>query len=498
MRAAKASWLVGGCPLRSSDMSESVARAGRAYAAYMLEQFGNSEVVVMGLGLFGGGEAAARSLAEHGARVLLTDLKDESELEEALARLEPYLRDGRIRCRLGGHEIEDFAHARMVVVNPAVPRPWNNPYLKAARDHGARLISEIRLALGNTPASQVIGVTGSAGKSTTSSMLHHALERSGLTPSARLGGNIGGSLLDDPPDPSASLVIELSSFMLHWLATDATSVKDRFSPGVAALTNLAGNHLDWHGDLDHYSISKSAIRASTPTCETPRFVTLFSAPAAPSPIAALPPWWRIDEQTRTWQTHMIPIIDAALRIPVPGEHNRANARLAVLSALAHLEVRGLGDASDPALAESITRTLDDFGGLPHRLCRLGVFGGLQCFDDSKSTTPEATLLALEAFDDAGRIHLIAGGHDKGSDLSPIAGRTSRLAGIYGIGKTAPQICAGGGHACGTLQEAVRKAAGLAREGDILLLSPGCASWDQFANYEARGAAFKTAIREILG
>ena len=142
----------------------------------------------MGLGRFGGGEAAARFLARGGASVLVTDLGDPDDFKDSIGRLEPL----GVRFRLGSHEIEDFASADLVIVNPAVPRPWSNPWLAIARDAGARLLTEIRLAIGDRPAANLIGITGSAGKSTTAAMTHHALlrVRPDLTPA--LGGNIGG------------------------------------------------------------------------------------------------------------------------------------------------------------------------------------------------------------------------------------------------------------------------------------------------------------------
>ncbi|MCH2161993.1 MAG: hypothetical protein MK085_08995, partial [Phycisphaerales bacterium] len=180
-----------------------------------------------------------------------------------------------------------------------------------------------------------------------------------------------------------------------------------------------------------------------------------------------------------------------------GEHNRANARLAVLSALEHLQVRGCLEHPSPERAAAFARELGDFTGLPHRLNRIGVYREIACYDDSKSTTPEATLLAIAAFDAPDRIHLIAGGYDKGSDLQPIAARAADLAGVYAIGATAPQVARHGGLQSGTLEEAVKAIAERARPGDVVLLSPGCASWDQFTNYEARGKAFAKAIKSAL-
>ena len=417
----------------------------------------------MGLGRFGGGEAAARFLARGGASVLVTDLGDPDDFKDSIGRLEPL----GVRFRLGSHEIEDFASADLVIVNPAVPRPWSNPWLAIARDAGARLLTEIRLAIGDRPAANLIGITGSAGKSTTAAMTHHALlrVRPDLTPA--LGGNIGGSLLDDPPPLDATIVLELSSFMLHWLVGDGGRPEDRASAATVAITNISANHLDWHETFAHYDACKQAIASVTPTCVAPR-----SVPAMDDVLD--------------------PTIDPWLELQTPGEHNRRNARLAVRLAAAHLETR-TGQPVDATTLETLARSLSDFAGLPHRLECVGEVRGVRCFNDSKSTTPEATRLAVASFEDASRVHLIAGGYDKGSDLSGIRALAPSLAGLHAIGATGPALLAPGATLDHTLDRAVEAAFAAARPGDVLLLSPGCASWDQFANYEARGDAFRRLV-----
>lgn len=422
----------------------------------------NTNALVMGLGLFGGGEAATRFLLERGARVIVTDLRSEADLAEVLARIG---QSDRLTVRLGGHDLADAEWSDILIVNPAVPSPWNNPMLQAAKASGTRLLTEIRLALGTHPAQHVIGITGTQGKSTTAAMVAHILKRLHPELSPRLGGNIGGSLLDDPPHRDASLVVELSSFMLHWLATDASDEGDRFTPGVAAITNLSPNHLDWHETFDHYTASKHAMFNSTVACAEPRRVT---PPTDPSPIA----------------------------LSIPGEHNQTNAALAVAIVLEHLKVRGVLEEATPALAEAYGAVLSDFPGLPHRLYRLGNFGGIECIDDSKATTPAATIRAVGAFPDIHRIHLIAGGYDKRSDLCDIAKLAPTLAGLYTIGATGEALASEGGTMCETLDNAVACARSRAKPGDILLLSPGCASWDQFTHYEARGRAFFEAVKRV--
>lgn len=419
--------------------------------------------LVMGLGRFGGGEAAARHLSGLGASVLVTDLGPESDFTPAVGRLEPL----GVTFRFGEHRIDDFEHADLVIVNPAVPRPWSNRWLTAAREAGAHLLTEIRLAIGDRPATNLVAITGTAGKSTTAAMVQHALARVRPDLSPRLAGNIGGSLLDDPPSADASIVLELSSFMLHWLAGDGGRPADRATAATVAITNIEPNHLDWHESFEHYAASKRTISSSSPTCASPHLVSMND------PMLEA-------------------IIEPRLELDPPGEHNRCNARLAVRIAAAHLEVRE-GRRASTGTIEALTESLADFAGLPHRLEFVGVFEGVRCYNDSKSTTPDATLLAVEAFADPSRIHLIAGGSDKGSDLAPVAGLAPSLASLQAIGATGPALLAHGGRNAKTLEVAVANALAAARAGDVILLSPGCASWDQFTNYEARGEAFKTLV-----
>ncbi|MDP7028839.1 MAG: UDP-N-acetylmuramoyl-L-alanine--D-glutamate ligase [Phycisphaerales bacterium] len=397
-------------------------------------------VLVMGLGAFGGGEGVVQWLLGSGAEVTITDLRDESSLAGPLSRLDT----ARCRLALGGHSPADFERADLVVVNPAVPRPASNPMLAIARAHGATLTTEIRLLVQHLDRSRCIGITGTAGKSTTAAMTHHLLTRGGLD--ARLGGNIGGSLLCelDRIEPDTWVVLELSSAQLHWLDLDPG-----WSPAIAGITNVSPNHLDWHEDEADYRRCKAAICRHGAT----------SDPCI--------------------HGHACPPVDAPLR--VPGEHNRINAAMAV--ALARLV--------DPSIDPSM---LAGFEGLPHRLRPVGTDDPPRFYDDSKATTPEATLRAIASFPDPTRIHLLAGGYDKGVSLQPIADAAQSLAGLYTFGETGPPLAAaGGGIASETLEQAVAAAMPRMRGGDILLLSPGCASWDQFADYRERGRRFTSLV-----
>ncbi|MBT4483211.1 MAG: UDP-N-acetylmuramoyl-L-alanine--D-glutamate ligase, partial [Candidatus Latescibacteria bacterium] len=210
------------------------------------KEFASMDITVMGLGSFGGGIGAAKFLAMNGAHVTVTDIKSEHELSESVEKLQGL----DIRFVLGRHEIKDFTDARMVVVNPAVPR--DSEYIRAARNSGTWLRTEIGLFIERCPA-QICGVTGSNGKTTTVSMLKSILDRSGKT--HWIGGNIGGSLLSDlgSISPEDIVVLELSSFQLEWLNELA------WSPHIAAVLNIMPNHLDRYGTLEKYTEAKATI-----------------------------------------------------------------------------------------------------------------------------------------------------------------------------------------------------------------------------------------------
>jgi UDP-N-acetylmuramoylalanine--D-glutamate ligase len=427
----------------------------------MLSDLAGRRVTVMGLGRFGGGAGVTRWLVQQGADVLLTDLQTPEQLAEPLAEIADLVSRGCVKLRLGEHNVSDFTTCDLVIANPAVPRPWDNRFLRAAEAADIPITTEIRLLIERLDRARIVGITGSAGKSTTSAMIHHILSRAGHR--SALGGNIGGSLLDDLESLHEAdwIVLELSSAMLHWLGAGAGWPQaPGFSPLVAVLTNLAPNHLDWHGSFEHYQQSKLNIFR----WQRPGNISLrgeeVDRPAAPIDLA------------------------------IPGAHNQRNAALAITASQSVIDL----DWNDAA------NLLADFPGLPHRLQLVAERDGLRFYNDSKSTTPEATCLAVESFDDASRIHLIAGGYDKGSDLGSIAALAGRIASLTTIGATGHALAqAATAHGRSehreTLDQAVAAALARMKPGDILLLSPGCASWDQFMNYEARGVAFVRCIEE---
>ncbi len=490
----------------------------------MLEVAGK-RVTVMGLGRFGGGIGVTRWLAAQGADVLVTDLDPADKLRDSLAQVNDLVERGSVALRLGEHNVADFTTCDIVVANPAVPKPWDNRFLRAAAAAGVPVTTEVRLVVerlpwwsgspSRMPASGkggVIGITGSAGKSTTTSMVAHILRRVLQEGRVYMGGNIGGSLLGELGSINDTdwVVLELSSAMLYWLGEGVGFSEARgWSPSVAVLTNILPNHIDWHGDFAHYARSKQgifafqrpgdvAIESVGSTSASP--VQRYSA-AAKGPVTIV----RVDADS------VRDALPPTLNLRVPGEHNRVNALVAstaVAAALAR-ESGGKEGRINPRAVGNAAALLADFRGLPHRLEFVGEFAGVKCYNDSKCTTPEAALLAVAAFEPLpgrARIHLIAGGYDKGSDLTPVANLAPTIARMYTIGKTGPTIAAAGRDAgggdrvveCGTLERAVAAAMASGKPGDVLLLSPACASWDQFTNFEERGKLFARLVRERAG
>jgi len=423
-------------------------------------------ITVMGLGRHGGGVAAARWLAQHGARVTVTDLADAQALGPSIEALTDV---AIAHWHLGGHAASDFSSADAVVVNPAV-RP-DHPLLEVARTGGAALTSEIELFLGCCPAA-VIGVTGSNGKSSTASMLAAMFQSAGRP--VWLGGNIGTSLLPslDAIGPPDIVVLELSSFQLAHLSPQA-----RF-PSAAVVTNCTPNHLDWHGTLPAYVAAKRRLLENLPAGGLAVFnphdreLSSWPIPAGARRIAP----WRLDRVGR---------------LAVAGDHQRANAALAAAMA----EAFGVP-------AGAIGEALAAFHTLPHRQEAAGTIAGRHFIDDSKSTTPEATLSALAAC--AGPTWVLVGGQDKGVALEPLCRQLAqRAAGIacYGalgakLGETLAAVGARQPVAVvDHLIEALDWCWERSRPGDTILLSPAAASLDQFRDFCHRADVFRAWIAE---
>ncbi len=467
---------------------------------------------IMGLGHFGGGAAAARWLARQGAIVTVTDLADAAALADSL----PLLTDVPIAAlHLGGHREEDFRDADLVVVNPAV-RP-RSPWLQVARRSGARLCTEIELFIENCPA-KIIGVTGSNGKSTTAAMIAAILKsrggqshfrgddstlgsgaslaaKIGTVPCERsagrrtfLGGNIGGSLLEQLPQigPDDWVVLEISSFQL-WHAGPAAKM-----PHVAVVTGCTPNHLDWHESFADYAAAKQRILTGQTSVD---FAVLNTFDAEVATWSHLVRGRQIavgDEIACSAHGVCGLRLDELPPLPVPGEHNRINAACAAAAALA----AGCG-------REDIRRGLQAFRPLPQRLEWFAVIEGRRFYNDSTATTPESTIAALRSLDLP--IWLLAGGKSKGADLAPLAAeivQRARGAAFFGAAREElhalllqrqPQFVSA---AVETMDEALQWCWPQSRPGEAIVLSPACASTDQFRNFRQRGQRFVELIQQL--
>ena len=455
-------------------------------------------VTVMGLGLFGGGVGAARYFAENGAEVTVTDTRSEADLIGSIDALHGL----PIRFVLGRHFIEDFRRANIVVVNPAVTR--DNPLVTMARGAGAQIEHSMNLLFKLTPKNPKIAITGSNGKSTTTALVGEMMKL--RDPRTLIGGNIGKCLLSETKNltPGTPLVLELSSFMLEGMG----ELKE--SPNISIVTNLSPNHLDRHQTMEAYADAKknilafqkpndvAIINADDPALAgweklTPGRVVKFSVKNEPEGDAAF-----LDGEKlilRFGEYEEVVAVRQALRLP--GLHNVANALAASAAAL-----------SFGVKPWQIAEALATFSGLPHRLEMVARgAGSITYYNDSIATTPESAICALSSFN--GPITLIAGGYDKGSPFDElglaIAKKARRL---ILMGTTAPKIEEAVRRAshelmrgpsiihARNLEHAAFLAASGAIPGEVVLLSPACASYDMFRNFQERGELFRVLARKL--
>ena len=429
-------------------------------------QLADKRVTVVGLGRFGGGLGATQWLCHQGARVTVSDLADADSLSESIAAL-----DGLdVTLHLGGHDEKDFLSADLLVVSPAVPK--DSPLLAAAEAAGVARTSEINLFLQRC-AAPVVGVTGTTGKSTTVAMLGQVLSGAYTT---HVGGNIGLSLLDSLGriGPDHLVVLELSSFQLEDLSLT------RLGPRAAVVTNLWPNHLDRHKTLEAYAAAKKNIfRFQRPGD------VLFLNAACP----ALARW--ADEAPA--EVEFFDPDDEPFQLTLPGEHNQANAQAAWAVA------RRFG--VDREVAAAALRT---FAALPHRLQFVAELHGVRYYNDSKCTTPEAAVAALEAFPPRSVV-MIVGGYDKGASFEKLARLIAeRVKAVVALGATREKILVEIEQWRTQPTPAIERATDLAGAvdlarthacaGNAVLLCPACASYDMFTNYEQRGQAFTAMVQ----
>ena len=455
-----------------------------------LVELKGKKVLVVGLGV--SGFAAALFLRRRGAQVTVSDLRS----AEALAKHIPALLDAGVNVEAGGHGHATFRRQDLIVLSPGVAP--NTPEMDEARTFKIPIIGEVELA-SLFLQTEILAITGSNGKTTTTTLAGQILKAGGLT--TQVGGNIGVPAIEltETPEnrPGAWSVLELSSFQLETV--------DTFRPKIAVLLNLTPDHLDRHGSLENYAAAKERMFARQTAAD---FLVLNGddprVQQAASRAHSQVYWFsrtkivrqgacvhqgvivfRASEMGTSGTATLEPIVPVA-DIPLKGAHNVENVLAAVCAGrLAGVE------------AEAIAQTVRGFRAVEHRLEFVATVRGVDYYNDSKATNVDSTMKAIESF--PGRIHLILGGKDKKSDyttLRPLL--TERVKRVYTIGAAAEKIEA---HIAGavevvhaeTLPTAVARAHDAAEAGDVVLLAPACSSFDQFANYEQRGQAFKQLV-----
>jgi UDP-N-acetylmuramoylalanine--D-glutamate ligase len=373
--------------------------------------------------------------------------------------------------------LDDLTGFDALVVSPGVPLN-THPLAAKAREAGVPIIGDIELfahARADLPPHKVVGITGTNGKSTTTALVKHLCDTAGIP--ALMGGNIGLPILEQPPlmpdeRGVGVYVLELSSYQL-----DLTQSLDC---DVAVLLNITPDHLDRYDGFDAYAASKARLFAMQSLThdavigigDAPSAAIARSLSARAEHLTKIAPGVCMDQ--RGWPS-------------LQGPHNAQNA----LAAIAVARALGIAEAD-------IDRGLASFAGLPHRMERIATIGGVAFVNDSKATNPDSAAPALAAFP---RIHWIVGGKPKGDDLTACAPHFGNVVRAYTIGEAGPRFAdlLGGVmpvEQAGTLDHAVALAAARAKAGEVVLLSPACASFDQFRDYEERGAAFAHAVEAL--
>ena len=416
-------------------------------------------------GLARSGLSALRFLQRSGAQAVAWD--------EAPAARETAL------AEFPGLSLQDFATLDLttvdgLIVSPGVPLN-RHPLAARARAAGTPILGDMELwqqARETLPAHRLVGITGTNGKSTTTALIHHLLEQAGLT--ARLGGNIGLPVLDAEPLPAGGVyVVELSSYQID--------LAQHLACDVVVYTNLTPDHLDRYDGMAGYAASKARLftmqrPGATAVIATDDDYTRAAAAGLPAGVGLT-------------EVHAADV-DPAAQANWPalqGPHNAQN----VACAVAAVRCLGLSDAQ-------IEAGLRSFPGLPHRMEIVGFVGGVRYVNDSKATNPTSVAPALQAFD---HLHWILGGQAKTAELDACLPHLAHVKAAYVIGEAAPLFASILKPLlpvtnAGTLKVAVEAAQAAAAPGDTVLLSPACASFDQFSDYEARGAAFRDLVKGL--
>lgn len=445
-----------------------------------ITDFKDKKVLVLGLAR--SGESAARLLDKLGAIVTVNDGKPFEENPTAQSLLE----DG-IRVICGSHPLElldeDFA---LLVKNPGIR--YDNPMVEKAQQKGMPVWTEVELAylISDAP---IIGITGSNGKTTTTTMIADVLNAGGK--SAKLCGNIGYPASSVAQEASSTdlLVMELSSFQLM-------GIKD-FRPHIAVLTNLMPTHIDYHGTVEDYIEAKWNIQKQMTAEdfvvlnvnqeEAKELASRTQATVVPFSTREKVDGAYLDGETLYFKDQAVMQVS---EIGVPGSHNVENA----LATIATAKLSGVAN-------EVIKGALSSFGGVKHRLQFVGQINGISFYNDSKSTNILATQKALSGFDNS-KVVLIAGGLDRGNEFDDLVADLQGLKKMVLLGQSAERLKRAA-HQAGVafvdasdIVDATHKAYELAEAGDVVLLSPANASWDMYANFEVRGDLFLKTFEQI--
>ena len=447
-----------------------------------ISKFANKKVLVLGLAK--SGESAARLLDKLGAIVTVNDGKPFEENPAAQSLLE----EG-IKVVTGGHPLElldeDF---EWMVKNPGIP--YNNPMVMRALEKQIPVITEVELAylISDAP---IIGITGSNGKTTTTTMISEVLTAGGQN--GLLSGNIGfpASQVAQDAGERDTLVMELSSFQLMGI--------EAFHPEIAVITNLMPTHLDYHGSFEEYVAAKWNIQKNMTASD---YVVLnfnqdLAKELAKKTAAQVIPFSTqekvdgayLDGDVLTFRGEAIM---KASELGVPGSHNVENA----LATIAVAKLRGIDN-------QVIKETLAHFGGVKHRLQYVGDINQVKFYNDSKSTNILATQKALSGFDNS-KVILIAGGLDRGNEFDELVPDIKGLKKMVILGESAERVKRAAYQAevsyldASDVRDATRKAFSVAEPGDVVLLSPANASWDMYKNFEVRGDEFLAVFKELKG
>jgi UDP-N-acetylmuramoylalanine--D-glutamate ligase len=422
----------------------------------------NKKVLILGLGLNEGGVGSTKFFAQKGAEVLVTDIKSESELAPSLEKLKDF---PNIKYHLGGHKNEDIDWADIVIRNQAL-RP-NNPYLMYAREKGKLVRTDIGLFLESVNPKNIIGITGTKGKSTTSSLIYEIIKSQGKK--VIIAGNIGKSVLDltDEIEDDTLVVLEISSFQLESFNVN------NVSPKYALITNIYPDHLNYYQTMENYIDAKKTINKTDPTLNSPEFLTDLKAQ-----IILFGP----DDLPKNFKPQL------------PGEYNLSN----FAAAFAISKKLNLNE-------EKTLETMTHFKGVKYRMELVKEWNGIKIYNNTTATAPEPAIESLKTFPNC---ILIAGGMNKGLKYKELAKAIDKYAkSVYFLeGDASAEID------CEldimkspkatydyytSLEDILKDVKAEAKSGDIILFSPGATSFNLFQNEFDRGKKFNQAVEKIF-